>query len=256
VRLILLLCAGWGCFAQTIPLRERVLILVNDRMRESVDVGRYYAEKRQIPQANILRLKTNTGETMSLEEYRDQIENPLRKFLDANNGAMRRRIVYIVPVYGIPLKVPDKFAVDSLIVFMYAGHEADKPPLRNPYYGDAATRPPHFAEWSDTIAGPSNFKMFAVTRLDGPAPEIAKGLVDKALQGEAGLDRKNGVAYFDYQGSRSKGEWQFQVDDEVREGAERARAQGFTTVMNTQTKSLCHAMIPPAVQYLWDPARK
>ena len=66
------------CFGQTIALRERVLILVNDRMKESVEVGRYYAERRQIPQTNILRLKTNTGETMSFEEYKDQIENPLR----------------------------------------------------------------------------------------------------------------------------------------------------------------------------------
>src|SRR6266404_2884144 len=105
-------------FGQVIPLRERVLILVNDRVRESVDIGRYYAERRQIPQANILHLKTNTGENMSLEEYKDQIENPLRKFLDANNGAMRRKIVYIVPIYGITVKVPDKFAVDSLIGFM------------------------------------------------------------------------------------------------------------------------------------------
>ena len=78
-----------------------------------VDVdGTLLDTRGQIPQANILHLKTNTGETMSLEEYKDQIENPLRKFLDANNGAMRRKIVYIVPVYGIPVKVPDKFAVD------------------------------------------------------------------------------------------------------------------------------------------------
>jgi len=244
------------CFSQVIPLRERVLILVNDRMRESVDVGRYYAERRQIPQANILHLKTNTVETMSLEEYKDQIENPLRKFLDANNGAMRRKIVYIVPIYGIPVKVPDRFAVDSLIVFMYAGHDADKPPLRNPYYGPTGSRPPHFAEWSDGVAAANNFKMFAVTRLDGPGPEIAKALVDKAIEGEKTVSVKTGIAYFDYQGSRHKDEWQWAVDDEVRDGAERARAQGIQTVLHTQYTSPCHAMIQAGTQYLWDPARK
>ena len=36
------------CFGQPIPLRERVLILVNDRVRESVDIGRYYAELRNM----------------------------------------------------------------------------------------------------------------------------------------------------------------------------------------------------------------
>jgi len=57
-----------------------------------------------------VHLKTTNAEGISLDEYKDQIENPLRKFLDANNGAMRRKILYIVPIYGIPLKVPDKFS--------------------------------------------------------------------------------------------------------------------------------------------------
>jgi uncharacterized protein (TIGR03790 family) len=255
-RAFVLLLFAADCFGQAIPLRERVLILVNDRVRESVDIGRYYAERRQIPQGNILHLKTNTAETMLLEEYKEQIENPLRKFLDANNGAMRRKVVYIVPIYGIPVKVPDKFAVDSLIGFMYAGHETDKPPLRNPYHGPTGSRPPHFAEWSDGVAAANNFKMFAVTRLDGPGPEIAKALVDKAIEGEKIVNVKTGIAYFDYQGSRHKDEWQWAIDDEVRDGAERARTQGFQTVLHTQYTSPCHAMIQAATQYLWDPARK
>jgi uncharacterized protein (TIGR03790 family) len=252
------LCAllATACFGQTIPLRERVLILVNDRMKESVEVGNYYSQRRQIPTANILRLKTNTGETMSLEEYKDQIENPLRKFLDANNGAMRRKIVYIVPVYGIPLKVPDRFSVDSLIVFMYVGMDNLKPPLRNPYYAVTGSRPPRFAEWSDGPAAANNFKMFAVTRLDGPSPAIAKGLVDKAIEAENSVTLKTGVAYFDYQGFRSKDEWQYAVDEEVRDGAERARALGITTVLHSQVKTTCHARITPTTQYVWDPGLK
>jgi uncharacterized protein (TIGR03790 family) len=245
-----------ACCGQTPPLHDRVLILVNDRMKESVEVGTYYAQRRQIPAANIVHLKTNTTEYMSLEEYKEQVENPLRKFLDANNGAMRRKILYIVPVYGIPFKVPDKFSVDSLIVFMYAGHDEMKPPMRNPYFGATGTRPLHFAEWSDGPAAANGFKMFVVTRLDGPSPAIAKGLVDKAIEGESTVNLKSGIAYFDYQGFRSKDEWQWAVDDEVRDGAERARAQGFQTVLHTQAKTTCHAQIAPATQYVWEPARK
>jgi uncharacterized protein (TIGR03790 family) len=92
-----------SCFGQAgVPLKDRVLVLVNERVKESVEVGRYYAEKRGIPAGQILRLKTNTDEVMPMEEYRDQIEAPLKKFLDANGGAMKRKILYIVPVYGIP----------------------------------------------------------------------------------------------------------------------------------------------------------
>src|SRR5262249_6682615 len=156
----------------------------------------------------------------------------------------------------IPLKVPDKFSVDSLISFLYVGHEDAKPPLRNPYYGPAGSRPPRFAEWSDGVAAANNFKMFIVTRLDGPTPAIAKGLADQAIEGEASVNAKSGIAYFDYQGFRSKDEWQWAVDEEVRDGAERARAQGFETVLHTQLKSQCRAMISPGTQYVWDPAMK
>ena len=245
-----------GAWAQPMELRQRVLILVNDRVPESGQVGRYYAERRQIPLTNILRLKTNPAETLSNEEYKEQIENPLRKFLDANNGAMKRRILYIVPVYGIPLKVPDKLGVDSMISFMYVGHEDQKPPLRNPYYGAIGSRPPKFAEWSDGTAAANGFKMFVVTRLDGPSAAIAKGLVDKAIEAEKTVTRKTGVAYFDYQGYRKPDEWQFAVDEEIREGAERAKALGFETVLHKQAAATCHAKIAPATQYLWDEAKK
>ena len=59
------------------------------------------------------------------------------------------------------------------------------------------------------MAAANNFKMFVVTRLDGPTAEIAKGLVDKAIQGETSLTLKSGIAYFDYQGTRHPDEWQY-----------------------------------------------
>ena len=170
--------------AQSVPLKDRVLILVNDRAPEGVSVGQYYAAKRNIPTANILHVKTVATEQISEDEFKDQIENPLRKFLDAGGGAMRRKILYIVPTYGVPVKIAQQFAVDSVLAMMYAGHEDLKPPLVNPYFGATGSRPPHFAEWSDTVAAAKNFKMFVVTRLDGPTAAIAKGLVDKAIQAE------------------------------------------------------------------------
>jgi uncharacterized protein (TIGR03790 family) len=256
MRICLPLLLASACFAQTPTLSDRVLILVNDHVPNGLPIARYYAEKRQVPPSQILRLKTSATQTVSLDEYRDQIENPLRKYLDANNGAMRRKILYIVPVFGVPLKVPEKFAVDSLISFMYAGHENEKPPLRNPYSGATGSRPPKFAEWSDGPAAQAGFKMFVVSRLDGPTPEIAKGLIDKAIEAEKTVTRKTGFAYFDYQGFRDKSEWQWAVDDEIRDGAERAKAQGFQTVLHTQAQTACHAQIAPATQYVWDETSK
>ncbi len=248
---------AWSAIAmaQTVPLKDRLLILVNDKAPESNAVGQYYAARRNIPAANILHLKTSTSENISKEEFHDQVEVPLKKFLDANNGAMLRKIIYIVPTYGVPLKAGG-LALDSVISMMYAGHEEMKPPLRNPYASAVGTRPPHFAEWSDGVAAPNNFKMFVVSRLDGPSAEIAKGLVDKALAGEAALNLKSGVAYFDYQGTRGPSEWQYAIDNEIKAAAELSRKQGFETVLHTQADSLCRSQMPPASMYLYDAEKK
>jgi uncharacterized protein (TIGR03790 family) len=252
MRLLYTLLFAAAAFAQSIPLKDRVLILVNDRVPDSVSVGQYYAAKRNIPAANILHLKTAATEGISQDEFKDQIENPLRKFLDANGGAMRRKILYIVPTYGVPVAIGQQFAVDSVLVMMYAGHEDQKPPLRNPYSAPTGSRPPHFAEWSDGVAAANNFKMFVVTRLDGPSAAIAKGLVDKAILAESSLTTKSGIAYFDSQGTRHPDEWQYAIDMEVKAASELSRKMGFETVLNVQAGALCGANIPGPPQYLFD----
>jgi len=139
---------------------------------------------------------------------------------------------------------------------MYAGHEDQKPPLRNPYSGPVGSRPPHFDVWSDGVAAANNFKMFIVSRLDGPSAAIAKGLVDKALAAEPSLTMDSGVAYFDHQGTRGPQEWQYAIDNEIKAAAELAKSRGFQTVMNIQHNSTCGAPIVPAAHYLYDPKAK
>jgi uncharacterized protein (TIGR03790 family) len=242
--------------AQSVPLKDRVLILVNDRVPESVSVGQYYAAKRSIPTANILHLKTLAAEQISQDEFKEQIENPLRKFLDAGGGAMRRKILYIVPTYGVPVKIAQQFAVDSVLAAMYAGHEDQKPPLRNPYWGATGSRPPHFAEWSDGTAAANNLKMFVVTRLDGPTAEIAKGLVDKAIQAETSLTLKSGIGYFDSQGTRHPDEWQYKIDEEIKAASELSRKAGFETVLHVQASALCGSPFAPPPQYGYDASKQ
>jgi uncharacterized protein (TIGR03790 family) len=60
-------------------------------------------------------------------------------------------------------------------------------PLPNPHYGTT----------NGSSLGPTN-GLFLVTRLDGPSPAIARGLIDKAIEAET-----NGLwgrAYFDARG--------------------------------------------------------
>jgi uncharacterized protein (TIGR03790 family) len=247
------------------PLAGRVLVLVNDKMPKeagtgstgaSVFVGQYYAAKRGIPAENIVHLKTSTEENIGKEDFEAQIATPLRKFLDAGVGAMRQKILYIVPVYGVPVQVGGALAVDSVLSVMYAGHEELKPPLRNPYYGPTGSRPPHFDDWVRQFEAAGGFKLFLVTRLDGPSAMIAKGLVDKALEGEKSPVVESGTAYFDYQGTRQPSEWQYAVDEEIKAAAEASRARGFKTVLHTQRDASCGSSIPSAGEYRYDESKR
>ncbi len=91
-------------------------------------------------------------------------------------------------------------------------------PLRNPVYTTTNAR--------DRCI-PTN-GVLLVTRLDGPTPAIARGLVDKALQAEA--DGLWGRAYFDLRNITEPG--YKQGDDWIRGAAEICRRMGFETMVD------------------------
>ncbi|PWU06099.1 MAG: hypothetical protein C5B51_12995 [Terriglobia bacterium] len=253
---------------QAATLAPRVLVLVNDRMPAeagtggtgaSVFVGQYYARQRSIPDNNILHVQASTDEFVSYDDYQAQIETPVRRFLDANGGAMRKQIVYIVPIYGIPVKTRtadgQTLAVDSALSGMYPT-PATVIRFANPYSAATGTRPPHFDVWADQRETTGVWKMFIVSRLDGPSAVIARGLVDKAIAAEPALNLKSGSGYFDYQGTRSPSEWQYAVDEDMRKGADLSKSKGFSTVLHTQRDSACGAMIHPGSAYYYDASAK
>ncbi len=263
-----LLFAAAVVWADPHPQAGRVLILVNDAMKPetgtgatgaSVFVGEYYAGKRGIPKTNILHLTTVTDESIPYPDYLNQIEKPVKAYLEANGGAMKRRILYIVPTYGVPLKAyitGDQLpAVDSLLAGMYASSTFSMR-IANPYAAPQGSRPAKFAAWSDQRDAIGIWKMFLVSRLDGPGAMIARGLVDKAISAESDLTLSSGKGYFDYQGTRGPSEWQYAVDEEILNASALSRSKGFATVLNTQRQALCGLMIHPAAIYYYDTAAK
>jgi uncharacterized protein (TIGR03790 family) len=251
--------------AQTLSLAERVVVLVNDRMPAEagtgskgagIFVGNYYAGKRGIPVRNVVHVHTATDEAISYADYQEQIEAPLRKFLDANNSVMRRKILYIVPVYGIPLKTTvgnQTVALDSMLSAMYATPTAAVR-IPNPYAAGAGSRPPHFDVWADQREAAGLWKMFLVSRLDGPGAAIAQGLVDKAMAAEPSLSLSSGSGYFDYQGTRAPSEPLYPFDEDMLHAARLSQSRGFATVLHTQREAACGARIHPASAYSYDAA--
>jgi uncharacterized protein (TIGR03790 family) len=90
-------------------------------------------------------------------------------------------------------------------------------PLRSPYYTTTNV----------ALLHPTN-GLLLVTRLDGPTPEIARGLVDKALQAES--EGLWGRAYFDLRNPSEPG--MKQGDDWIRGAGEIVRHLGFETVVD------------------------
>ncbi|MDB4470835.1 TIGR03790 family protein [Deltaproteobacteria bacterium] len=79
---------------------SEVLVVANRFVPESVDLARYYLEKRGIPKENLLKINTTEKESCSREVYDQEIAEPIRKTIVKN-----KKIQAIVTIYGVPLKV-------------------------------------------------------------------------------------------------------------------------------------------------------
>jgi len=159
------------------PRPEEVLLLARKGSRDSLNVARHYAEKRGVPKENILELKLPPIE----QGLKPQILEAIREHLLDNNLAGKIRV--IVPCYGIQLRLGNR-ALDSMLMDLFDrytwGRVMGTP---SPLFG----RNEHF----DPTWG-----LYLVSRLDGPNVEIAKALVDKAMQAEKTVTAKSGSAFF------------------------------------------------------------
>jgi len=238
---------------------DEVIIVYNTAMPESRQVATYYAEKRQVPESQIFGFSLTTNEDISRAEFRDSLQRPLAKILEARGlwhvGPRRvpatasrasfeaqvvvhSRIRYALLCYGVPLRIEQVFnlkeegtekfrpemlrneaAVDSELVMLPLLQQ--NPPLAGPL------RNPAFAATNEAALHPTN-GVLMVARLDGPSVAIARGLVDKALHAEKyGLW---GRAYFDLRNTTEPG---YKLgDDWIRGASEVCKHLGFETVVD------------------------
>ncbi len=82
--------------------REEILVVANSRMAESVEIARYYMDKREIPPSHLVMVRLTLKETMSRDEYDNVLKEAILKGL---KRVASERIAAIVLIYGIPLKV-------------------------------------------------------------------------------------------------------------------------------------------------------
>jgi len=238
---------------------EEVVVVFNKREHGSEDIARHYATSRGVPESQVVGYYMPVNETITRVEFDGEVRDPINTFLEkqklwkygevslpATNSArgMKRirvtesAIRCLVLCRGVPLKIagdPDlkepgneelrpefrrnEAAVDSelaLLPLVKAGIPLSGP-LRNELYATTNAAALH----------PTN-GVLVVARLDGRTVEIARGLVDKALQAER--DGFWGRAYFDL---RSPSEPGMQQGEEwIRNASEISRVLGFETVVD------------------------
>ena len=236
-----------------------VVVVYNSRLPESKGVAEYYAQRRQVPTNQIFGFDLSTNDNMTRAEFRDVLQQPLAKALEArklwhvayhyvrptNDQPARvewkpvtSKIRYAVLCYGVPLKIdPDpnlkedgmdklrpemrrnEAAVDSELALLPVLEE--RLPLAGPL------RSPVYAATNQALLHPTN-GVLLVSRLDGPTAAIARGLVDKALEAET-----NGLwgrAYIDLRNTTDPN--YKPGDDWIRAAGEICRRLGFETVVD------------------------
>lgn len=234
--------------------RTDVIVLYNSALKESGDVAKHYAAARNIPESHLLGLKLSDKERVSRSDFKQTLQQPLWDWLVqqkhfvpvppgsglTNLALMDANVRYLTICYGVPLQVSrdenlkedasDKFPAELRRNESAVDNELAALPL-------FSAKPPAvglfnnhgFLATNTALLHPTN-GVLLVGRLDGPTPDLAKGLVDKALAAERqGLW---GRTYFDARGLSSGA---YELGDKwMALAADMSRGFGFETTYDKQ----------------------
>jgi uncharacterized protein (TIGR03790 family) len=206
------------------PVREAAatIVVYNARDPESRALAGYYAERRGIPDAQVIGLECPATEEITREEYRTTIEEPLRARFEregwwkvtAGPGGSRvvtdQGIRFVALIRGVPLKIRttipppepgasppprpnggdpitghDEAAVDSELAALGA--------FENEHFGIMYN--PFFRRFAPVVGSEVTGGMLLVGRLDAPTAGEVRRMIDESLLAErTGL---YGWAYID-----------------------------------------------------------
>ncbi|MEM8954973.1 MAG: TIGR03790 family protein [Verrucomicrobiota bacterium] len=210
------------------------LIVYNANVPESLELAKFYAAQRKIPESNLFALDCPNTEEITRTQFEESIAKPLRDaftdnnwwkiYLDPEGARMQvvaNRFHIMTLMYGMPVKVRDDVprqtkpdpdsgeeipvpkgplettgcSVDSELTTLGSFDPAKPGAINNPYFKKNV---PFFQARLPNL--------ILVGRIDGPTPEVAKRIITDAIHAEErGLW---GIAYFDLSQKYPKGdEW-------------------------------------------------
>jgi uncharacterized protein (TIGR03790 family) len=263
----MVLAAGWAVLAAMLLPRvagaggAEVAVVYNSALPESKQVADYYAQARQIPAGQLFGFPLTTELDMTRTDFATVLQKPLADALEdrglwkmgdvvipyrkgapkhTEHRVIKSQIRYLVLCYGVPLRIREdndlrEFGETNVPVeFRPNTASVDSELAWLPVMG---LNPPLFGPLRSWVYGATNETSMTATngvllvaRLDGPTPQIACGLVDKAMAAER--DGLWGRGYFDARGL-GKTDRYFYGDKLIMESAEICAEMGFDTVLDT-----------------------
>tara|TARA_Y100001934_G_scaffold138195_1_gene166760 strand:- start:4244 stop:5653 length:1410 start_codon:yes stop_codon:yes gene_type:complete len=223
---------------------ESVAVVYNSKLPASKAVADHYAKLRNVPAKNLIGLPLSDGHTISRTEFSNTLDQPLvetlakRKLLEGRKGTIR----YLLLCWGVPIRVNkdatiqapastpsplrrNEASVDSELALL--------PQLGQGFERTGVIANPVLNAAKAEVISPER-GVLMVARLDGPTPDLAKSLVDRAITAE--MTGLWGRAYIDLRGIKS-GAYKA-GDDRLRQVGEITRRSGFTTVVDEKPATL------------------
>ena len=266
---IILLLAAVECTAEIETWN--VVVVANRNDPESIHLGKYYLEKREIPPENLLLLSAPTTETISWPTFIREIFNPLlaqlveRGWIDAITSDLtdslgRRRyavsshkIRFLVLCRGMPLRINnypdflDQKALRNIPKELHTNRgsvDAELAMIAMPAYPVAGfVGNPLFKNEKPSLLEEQN--VVKVARLDGPSINDAQGLIDNAI-----LAEKHGLmgrAYIDENSKHPMGaRWLRAIGAEIE-----ALGYDLQVEKTNQTFSRVSRFDAPALYFGW-----
>lgn len=82
---------------------DQIALIVNKNVPEGLELARFYAQSRGIPDGRIIELDLPVGDQMPFDRYEPDVQLPTRQLLQAR--ALDQRVTCLVTFYGVPLRI-------------------------------------------------------------------------------------------------------------------------------------------------------
>lgn len=162
--------------AQVSADAKRVLVVINQNSKDSVDIGQFYVKQRKIPHENVVIVTTSIGDDMPAEEYHSKLETPVREKIKS----LKTKPDFIVLTKGVPIRTFEKvqLSVDAFLAVMdktitpiwdFKNEKMVRDSM-NTYFG------------KNEPFSSQKYGFYLVTRLDGYTAADAKALVTHSLE--------------------------------------------------------------------------